>query len=59
MSPEEIREQIVRIEGFSDGIKSGANLFAKWLADKLNAEAKSGIDPNQGRTPPDVKAGDN
>jgi len=46
MTPQEIKEQLLRMEGFADGIKNGAQMMAHWIltkfmeAEKAKAEEK-------------------
>lgn len=50
MKASEIREQVLRIEGFADGIKEGAQIMAKWVAATLAEEEKQKQSENQSHT---------
>lgn len=38
MTPEQVREQMARLEGFSQGIKNGMELLGNWVITTLQAE---------------------
>lgn len=46
MTPEQIKEQVFRMEGFADGIKQGSVIFAKWVVEELQREAQKKGDPD-------------
>jgi len=50
MKASEIRDQLLRIEGFADGVKQGAQIFAKWVAETLEQEEKKKQEENQSHT---------
>lgn len=44
MNAQELKDQILRLEGFSDGIKQGAMLLGQWIAKKFEEENKKAND---------------
>lgn len=38
MTPQDIKEQVIRMEGFSEGLKNGTNIFAQWLMQQMEKE---------------------
>lgn len=39
MTPQEIKEQVIRLEAFSDGFRNCSQVFAQWLVAKLEQES--------------------
>lgn len=40
MTTDEMKEVIMRVEAFADGIKNGAQILAKAIVDKMEQQAK-------------------
>lgn len=50
INPEDVKRQIMKLEGFSDGIKSGGKLMAEWFItelDRLEKEESQKIAENK------------
>lgn len=40
MTIDDIKEQVVRMEGFAEGFKNGGQIFAQWLIQTMEKEAQ-------------------
>jgi hypothetical protein len=47
MNADDLRAQIIRLEGFADGIKQGAALLAQWMISEMKKEAAKTEPPLQ------------
>jgi hypothetical protein len=47
MQPNDIKEQIIRLEGFGDGIKQGAALLAQWFLSELKRTERTPEPPKE------------
>lgn len=44
MDAQQVKEQMMKIEGLADGVKQGALIFAKWVLDELAKEQPKPIE---------------